>query len=201
VEFLVTMTTNVPAGTRDEAIDEVRGREAARSRELAVGGNLRRLWRPPLKPGEWRTLGLFAADDADELERLLASMPLRVWRTDEVTPLSPHSNDPALSGPGSGQEFLITMTIAVPEGTSSAAVDDAMTREAQRARELAASGHLKRLWAMATTQTGDRRTLGLWNASDVREMDGIVESLPLYFWMTLVIIPLTVHPSDPANSH
>jgi muconolactone delta-isomerase len=201
VEFLVTMTTNVPAGTPDEAIDEVRGREAARSRELAVGGNLRRLWRPPLKPGEWRTLGLFAADDADELERLLASMPLRVWRTDEVTPLSPHSNDPALSGPGSGQEFLITMTIAVPEGTSSAAVDDAMTREAQRARELAASGHLKRLWAMATTQTGDRRTLGLWNASDVREMDGIVESLPLYFWMTLVIIPLTVHPSDPANSH
>ncbi|HXB89101.1 muconolactone Delta-isomerase family protein [Mycobacterium sp.] len=201
MEFLVTMTTNVPAGTPDEAIDEVRGREAARSRELAVGGNLRRLWRPPLKPGEWRTLGLFAADDADELERLLASMPLRVWRTDEVTPLSPHSNDPALSGPGSGQEFLITMTIAVPEGTSSAAVDDAMKREAQRARELAASGHLKRLWAMATTQTGDRRTLGLWNASDVREMDGIVESLPLYSWMTLVIIPLTVHPSDPANSH
>jgi len=195
------MTTNVPAGTPDEAIDEVRGREAARSRELAVGGNLRRLWRPPLKPGEWRTLGLFAADDADELERLLASMPLRVWRTDEVTPLSPHSNDPALSGPGSGQEFLITMTIAVPEGTSSAAVDDAMKREAQRARELAASGHLKRLWAMATTETGDRRTLGLWNASDVREMDGIVESLPLYSWMTLVIIPLTVHPSDPANSH
>ena len=195
------MTTNVPAGTPDEAVDEVRGREAARSRELAAGGNLRRLWRPPLKPGEWRTLGLFAADDADELERLLASMPLRVWRTDEVTPLSPHSNDPALSGPGSGQEFLITMTIAVPEGTSSAAVDDAMKREAQRARELAASGHLKRLWAMATTQTGDRRTLGLWNASDVREMDGIVESLPLYFWMTLVIIPLTVHPSDPANSH
>jgi muconolactone delta-isomerase len=138
VEFLVTMTTNVPAGTRDEAIDEVRGREAARSRELAVGGNLRRLWRPPLKPGEWRTLGLFAADDADELERLLASMPLRVWRTDEVTPLSPHSNDPALSGPGSGQEFLITMTIAVPEGTSSAAVDDTKKREAQCARELAA---------------------------------------------------------------
>jgi muconolactone delta-isomerase len=194
------MTTNVPAGTPDEAVDEVRGREAARSRELAVGGNLRRLWRPPLNPGEWRTLGLFAADDADELERLLASMPLRVWRTDEVTPLSPHSNDPALSAPGSGQEFLITMTIAVPEGTSSAAVDDTMKREAQRARELATHGHLKRLWAMPT-QTGYRRTLGLWNASNAREMDSIVESLPLYSWMTLAIIPLTPHPSDPANSH
>ena len=194
------MTTNVPAGTPDEAVDEVRGREAARSRELAAGGNLRRLWRPPLNPGEWRTLGLFAADDGDELERLLASMPLRVWRTDEVTPLSPHSNDPALSAPRSGQEFLITMTIAVPEGTSSAAVDDTMKREAQRDRELAARGHLKRLWAVPA-QTGDRRTLGLWNASNTREMDSIVESLPLYSWMMLAIIPLTAHPSDPANSH
>jgi muconolactone D-isomerase len=72
LEFPVTMTTHVPAGTTDEAVDEVRGREAARSRELAAGGNLRRLWRPPLNPGEWRTLGLFAAGDADELERLLA---------------------------------------------------------------------------------------------------------------------------------
>ena len=35
--------------------------EAARSRELAVQGHLLRLWRPPLQPGEWRTLGLFAA--------------------------------------------------------------------------------------------------------------------------------------------
>jgi len=92
------------------------------------------------------------------------------------------------------------MTIAVPEGTSSAAVDDTMKREAQRARELAARGHLKRLWAMPT-QARDRRTLGLWNASNAREMDSIVESLPLYSWMALAIIPLTAHPSDPANSH
>ncbi|WP_197515236.1 hypothetical protein [Mycobacterium sp. 1245805.9] len=27
--------------------------------------------------------------------RVLASMPLRIWRADEVTPLSPHPNDPA----------------------------------------------------------------------------------------------------------
>ncbi|TDW95424.1 MULTISPECIES: muconolactone Delta-isomerase family protein [Kribbella] len=33
--------------------------------------------------------------DAADLETVLASMPLRIWRTDEVTPLSPHPNDPA----------------------------------------------------------------------------------------------------------
>jgi muconolactone D-isomerase len=95
MEYLVTMTTHVPDGTPDEAVDEMRGREAVRSKALAAQGHLLRLWRPPLAPGEWRTLGLFAADDSEQLEEVLASMPLRVWRTDEVTPLSPHPNDPA----------------------------------------------------------------------------------------------------------
>ena len=98
MEYLVTMTTHVPDGTPTAEVDDVRAREAARSRELAAQGHLLRLWRPPLQPGEWRTLGLFAAGDASELERVLASMPLRVWRTDEVTPLSPHPNDPAAAG-------------------------------------------------------------------------------------------------------
>jgi len=95
VEYLVTMTTHVPEGTPDEAVQDVRAREAARSAELAAQGHLLRLWRPPLRAGEWRTLGLFAAEDGAQLEEVLASMPLRVWRTDEVTPLSPHPNDPA----------------------------------------------------------------------------------------------------------
>jgi muconolactone D-isomerase len=94
------MTTHVPEGTSEAAVDEVRQREAARSRELAAQGHLLRLWRPPLQPGEWRTIGLFSAPDADGLEGILASMPLRIWRTDEVTPLSPHPNDPAKSGAG-----------------------------------------------------------------------------------------------------
>jgi muconolactone delta-isomerase len=89
------MTTNVPEGTSEEAVDDIRTREAARARELAAQGNLLRLWRPPVQPGEWRTLGLFAAEDGDQLEAVLASMPLRVWRTDEVVPLSPHPSDPA----------------------------------------------------------------------------------------------------------
>jgi muconolactone D-isomerase len=97
VEYLVTMTTHVPEGTPDEAVQDVRAREAVRSAELAAQGHLLRLWRPPLRAGEWRTLGLFAAADEAELEEVLASMPLRVWRTDEVTPLSPHPNDPAIT--------------------------------------------------------------------------------------------------------
>lgn len=96
MEYLVTMTTRVPGGTPEQAVTDIRAREAARSRELAAQGHLLRLWRPPLQPGEWRTLGLFSADDEGQLEKVLASMPLRVWRRDEVTPLSPHPNEPRI---------------------------------------------------------------------------------------------------------
>jgi muconolactone delta-isomerase len=80
MEFLVDMMTTVPDGTTDAEVDAIRIREAARSRELAAQGHLLRLWRPPLKAGEWRTWGLFRAADATELESVLSSMPLRIWR-------------------------------------------------------------------------------------------------------------------------
>jgi len=94
VEFLVDMVTTVPEGTSPGEVDELRAREAANSARLAEQGHLLRLWRPPLGPGEWRTWGLFRADDAEQLEQVLATMPLRVWRRDTVTPLSPHPSDP-----------------------------------------------------------------------------------------------------------
>jgi muconolactone delta-isomerase len=195
MEYLVTMSTHVPEGTPDQAVQDVRGREAARSAELAAQGHLLRLWRPPLRPGEWRTLGLFAADDG-ALEQVLASMPLRVWRTDEVTALSPHPNDPGLGAGAAGSEFLTTFAIAVPGATPGTAVADAEAREADRAKELAAQGHLRRLW----TLPGHGRALGLWQAADPAEVQAILRSLPLDPWMTVQTTPLSPHPSDPART-
>jgi muconolactone delta-isomerase len=204
LEFFVTMTTRVPDGMPQETVDGVRAREAARSRELAAAGHLLRLWRPPLAPGEWRTLGLFAAADGAGLEEVLASMPLRVWRTDEVTPLSQHPNDPPPGSPAGGAEardtvgeFLTTFTLTVPDGTPDQAVSEAFAAEALRASELAAQGHLVRLWALPP---GHGSTLGLWAARDADQMRAIVESLPEAGWLTTVTTPLTPHPSDPAIS-
>jgi muconolactone delta-isomerase len=196
MEYLVTMTTHVPDRTPEGTVEDVRTREAAHSRELAAQGHLLRLWRPPLQPGEWRSLGLFAADDGVQLEDVLASMPLHVWRTDEVEPLSPHPNDPALAPEaGAGAvEFLTTFSVTVPEGTPGQALDDTEAREAERAQELAKQGHLLRLWRLP----GEGRTLGLWRARDASEMRAIVESLPLTVWMTTGTTQLTPHPSDPA---
>ena len=201
MEYLVTMTTHVPDGTAEADIAGIRTREAARSRELAAQGHLLRLWRPPLRPGEWRSLGLFAADDPGQLGEVLASMPLRVWRTDEPTPLAPHPNDPVAEPAPAGQsaqkavgtEFLTTFDVTVPGGTPAEEVDVTEAREADRAHELARQGHLERLWRLA----GEGRSLGLWRAADAADMQAVLESLPLYDWMTVQTTPLTLHPSDP----
>ena len=97
MEYLVTMTTHVPDGTPEGTVEDVRTREAARSRELAAQGHLLRLWRPPLQPGEWRSLGLWRAQDAAEMQAIVESLPLTAWMITDTTRLTPHPSDPALT--------------------------------------------------------------------------------------------------------
>lgn len=197
MHYLVAMTTHVPDGVSENDVDDVRTREAARSRALATGGHLLRLWRPPLRPGEWRSLGLFAADDGDHLETLLASMPLRIWRHDEVTPLAAHPNDPPSPPPrrqGAG-ESLTTFTLNVPETVDASTVDEAHAAEARSARKLADRGYLVRLWKLP----GQGRALGLWQAETADELQAVLAALPLRPWLDIETIPLTAHPNDPAH--
>jgi muconolactone delta-isomerase len=199
VEYLVTMTTLVPDGTSEQSVEEIRSREAARSRELATEGHLLRLWRPPLRPGEWRTLGLFSAGDAVELEEVLASMPLRVWRSDQVVALSEHPNDPPVSRALATMEFLTTFEVTFPDSASEQEVADMKAREADRTRQLAEQGHLLRLWSLPPTP-GRWRALGLWRAEDADELQVVLKSLPMDPWMVTETTPLTEHPNDPATS-
>jgi muconolactone delta-isomerase len=196
MQYLVTMTTRVPDGVSEEEFDDVRAREAAHSRELAAGGHLLRLWRPPLQPGEWRSLGLFAAPDQDQLETVLASMPLRIWRDDDVTPLSPHPNDPAsptVRRPGA-REFLTTFTLHVQDGGDTPTLEEAQAAEARSARKLADQGYLVRLWQLPFRG----RVLGLWQAESDEEVQAVLAALPLSPWLEIETVPLTEHPSDPA---
>lgn len=91
-EFIVEITTTIPAGTPQSEIDERRAAETANSKRLAATGNLGRLWRPV---GELRSIGLWRADDeADLRENVLDKMPLHVWMTYKITPVESHPNDP-----------------------------------------------------------------------------------------------------------
>jgi muconolactone delta-isomerase len=205
MEYLVTMTTSVPDGTPDQAVRDMRAREAAHTRELAARGYVLRLWRPPLAPGEWRTLGLFAAAGPAELDRVLTSMPLWVWRTDETEGLTSHPNDPARGispappapEAATAAEFLVTFTPDVPGGTPAADVADATVREAERVRELAKLGEVIRVWALPAVD-GVTPVLGLYRAGSDEELQAILQSLPLRPYLRTRTVSLSPHPSDPA---
>jgi muconolactone delta-isomerase len=94
MEYLTDMVTKVPEGTSSTKVDELRSAEAIRAADLANAGHLVRLWRPPLGPGEWHSIGLFRAADESELREILASLPLHIWMQVTITPLNPHPNDP-----------------------------------------------------------------------------------------------------------
>ncbi|GAA0448358.1 muconolactone isomerase [Paractinoplanes deccanensis] len=197
MEFLVTMTTKVPTGTTPDEVADMRAREARNTRVLAEKGQVLRLWRPPLGPGEWRSIGLFAATGADELEAALAGMPLRVWRSDEVTPLGAFPNDP---GPGrvafkpEARDFLVSFTVSVPEGTLREDAEERFEQEAEQTRQLAAEGRLVRLWTLP-----GGRGVGLWQATGDEQMRHLLRSLPLADWLATETVPLTRHPSDPPS--
>ena len=126
-------------------------------------------------------------------------MPLRIWRTDEITALGAHPNDP---GPirreavERANEYLTTVTISIPDGAADPEVKEVERREAERAHELALAGlgHLLRLWTLAKGSA-----LGLWRAQDAAELDILLQSLPLLLagWMTVETTPLSEHPNDP----
>jgi len=94
MEFLTDMVTTIPEGTSPAKVDELRAAEAVRAAELTKAGHLVRLWRPPLGPDEWHSIGLFRTANEAELRETLASLPLHVWMNVTITPLTPHPNDP-----------------------------------------------------------------------------------------------------------
>jgi muconolactone D-isomerase len=91
-------------------------------------------------------------------------------------------------------EFLVVLTTTVPEGTDPDEVTRRRAAEAVRAKELAATGHLGRLWR----PVGELRSIGLWRAEDEADLrENVIGTLPLWPWMKAEITPLQAHPNDP----
>jgi muconolactone delta-isomerase len=93
VEFLVQMEVGpIEGGPSVES--QLRAREAERARELANAAILERLWRIPGQRANW---GIWRAKDADELQKVFASLPLFPYLKIVVHPLESHPNDPQTS--------------------------------------------------------------------------------------------------------
>jgi muconolactone D-isomerase len=94
------------------------------------------------------------------------------------------------------KEFLVEITTTIPEGTDPAEVDRRRAAEAVRAKELAATGHLARLWR----PVGELRSIGVWRADDEAELhEKVLGTLPLRSWMTFKVTALESHPNDPGK--
>ena len=92
------------------------------------------------------------------------------------------------------REFLVEITTTIPEGTPQEEVARRRAAEAVRARELAATGHLARLWR----PVGELRSIGIWRAADEEELHAkVLGTLPLHAWMSFAVTPLEPHPNDP----
>lgn len=92
------------------------------------------------------------------------------------------------------KEFLVELTTTIPEGTEQAEVDRRRAAEAVRAKELAATGNLVRLWR----PVGELRSLGIWRAENGEDLRrNVLGTLPLHPWMTAVVTELQSHPNDP----
>lgn len=90
-------------------------------------------------------------------------------------------------------QFLVTIEIAEPPAGRRA---ELLNSEAERARELAAQGHLIKLWRIQ----GRWANAGLWSAKDVAQLYAVLDSLPMRPWMTVSVNALEPHPSDPERT-
>jgi muconolactone delta-isomerase len=96
-------------------------------------------------------------------------------------------------------EFLVEFEINVPGGTPESEVQDREDAEAAAAAELAREGRLVRVWRLTAT-AGEAKVLGLYDADNPAQLDGLLRALPIYEWMRVTVTPLEPHPNDPATT-
>ena len=93
------------------------------------------------------------------------------------------------------KEFIVEIVTTIPDGTSQGEVDERRAAEAIRAKELAATGNLVRLWR----PVGELRSIGVWCAEDEADLhEHVLGTLPLRPWMSLTVTAVQPHPNDPA---
>ncbi len=88
-------------------------------------------------------------------------------------------------------DFLVQMEVTAQIENC----DELLVKEAERARQLADAGILRRLWRVP----GRRANWGLWTAQTTDELHAALSSLPLFPYLNITVHPLASHPNDPAR--
>jgi muconolactone D-isomerase len=96
-------------------------------------------------------------------------------------------------------EYLVDFIITIPDDAAPPEIEQRLAGEATRVAELAAQGHVLRVWK-PLPEDGRQRAVGLYRAASDEELEAILGSLPLRHWMEISVTALAMHPNDPARS-
>ena len=96
-------------------------------------------------------------------------------------------------------DYLVEFTITIPDDAPPAEIEERLAGETTRVAELAARGHVVRVWK-PLPEDGRQRAIGLYRAASDDELEAILDSLPLHPWMEISVTSLATHPNDPARS-
>ena len=96
-------------------------------------------------------------------------------------------------------DYLVEFIITIPDDAPPPEIEQRLAGETTRVAELAAQGHVLRVWK-PLPEEGPQRALGLYRAASHEELEAILDSLPLRPWMEISVTALAEHPNDPALS-
>jgi muconolactone D-isomerase len=96
-------------------------------------------------------------------------------------------------------DYLVEFIITIPDDARPAEIEQRLAGETTRVAELAAQGHVLRVWK-PLPDDGRRRALGLYQAGSDEQLEAILDSLPLRPWMKISVTALAEHPNDPARA-
>ena len=94
-------------------------------------------------------------------------------------------------------DYLVEVIITIPDDAPQPEIEQRLAGETTRVAELAAQGHVLRVWK-PLPEDGSQRALGLYRAATNEELEAILDSLPLRPWMEISVTALAEHPNDPA---
>jgi muconolactone D-isomerase len=87
-------------------------------------------------------------------------------------------------------EFLVRIKVDLPPEMEAGERSRIREAELARGRELLASGAIESIWRIP----GGIENVGVWEADDATALHALLESLPMFPWLTAEVIALARHP-------
>ena len=87
-------------------------------------------------------------------------------------------------------KFLVQIDVQLPASLPELERSELLAAERKRGTELLERGAIRDIWRVP----GGLRNVGIWEAEDATELHALLESLPLFPWLSADVTALAEHP-------